>query len=97
MWDLGDVLSALLVERCMEGFGFADCVVLVVCSLMHSEGIWHTDLQLNVFKLGLEDAELLEACHEHLFRLHLHFRHVGAIRLYVCLAKIRSVYDQFGF
>lgn len=36
-----------------------------------------TNLELDILELFLEDIELLEPSHEHLFRLYLHFGHVG--------------------
>ena len=30
VWDLGNEFGALLVERSMEGFGFANCTVSAV-------------------------------------------------------------------
>jgi hypothetical protein len=77
VWDLGNVVGALLVEGSVESFGFADCTVLMACTVWNANARVLTDLQLNIFELGLKNTELLEACHKHLLRLHLYFSHVG--------------------
>lgn len=74
MGDLFDDGGALLVERCVKLFGFADLGVLETqLGLIVGMRAELTDFEISLFEFGFEEAEFLEAGEDFLGAVFGHF------------------------